>query len=103
MARTHIQRFRWLRWLLLLLLLVPPTALQAEQHYHASGLVLSVDRTRRTMEVSCHEIPGFMDAMAMSFSVSDAKALESLERGAVIEFTLVVGKDVSRAEDLHVR
>jgi protein SCO1/2 len=55
------------------------------------------------MVVSCREIPGFMDAMVMSFPVSDAKALEPLTRGAVIEFTLVVGKESSHAENVRVR
>lgn len=101
MERTHINRVRWLR--LLLLLLVSSTCLRAEQRYQASGLVLSVDRSRHSMEISCHEIPGFMDAMVMSFPVADAKALESLQRGAMIEFTLVVGKDASHVEDVRVR
>jgi protein SCO1/2 len=55
------------------------------------------------MEVSTHEIPGFMGAMVMSFNVPDDKALESLTRGALIEFTLVVGKDASHAENVRIR
>lgn len=98
MVRASISRVRWL-----LILLVCYTSLKAEQRYQVSGLVLSVDRTRRTMEVSCHEIPGFMDAMVMSFAVTDARDLESLQRGAMVEFTLVVGKDASRAENVRVR
>ena len=88
---------------LLLLLLACSAILRAEQRYGASGMVLSVDRTHRAIEISCHEIPGFMDAMVMSLPVADAKDLESLQRGAIIEFTLVVGKDSSRAERVHVR
>jgi len=87
----------------LLLILLFSVVSQAEQRYQASGLVLSVDRVHKSMVVSCREIPGFMDAMAMSFSVPDAKALEPLDRGALIEFILVVGKENSHAENVRVR
>ena len=94
-------RVRWT--LALFLILLFSAASHAEQRYQASGLVLSVDRVHKSMVVSCREIPGFMDAMVMSFPVSDAKALEPLTRGAVIEFTLVVGKESSHAENVRVR
>jgi len=87
----------------LLLILLFSVVSQAEQRYQASGLVLSVDRVHKSMVVSCREIPGFMDAMAMSFSVPDAKALEPLDRGALIEFILVVGKENPHAENVRVR
>jgi len=96
-----MNRVRWT--LALFLILLSSAGSQAEQRYHASGLVLSVDRVHKSMVVSCREIPGFMDAMVMSFPVSDAKALEPLTRGAVIEFTLVVGKESSHAENVRVR
>ena len=96
-----MNRVRWT--LALLLILLFSVRSEAEQRYQASGLVLSVDRVHKSMVVSCREIPGFMDAMVMSFPVSDAKALEPLTRGAVIEFTLVVGKESSHAENVRVR
>ena len=97
----HMNRVWWTPALLLILLF--SVVSQAEQRYQASGLVLSVDRVHKSMVVSCREIPGFMDAMAMSFSVPDAKALEPLDRGALIEFILVVGKENSHAENVRVR
>ena len=96
-----MNRVRWT--LALLLILLFSVRSEAEQRYQASGLVLNVDRVHKSMVVSCREIPGFMDAMVMSFPVSDAKALEPLTRGAVIEFTLVVGKESSHAENVRVR
>ena len=96
-----MNRVRWT--LALLLILLFSVRSEAEQRYQASGLVLSVDRVHKSMVVSCREIPGFMDAMVMSFPVSDAKALEPLTRGAVIEFTLVVDKESSHAENVRVR
>jgi protein SCO1/2 len=41
--------------------------------------------------------------MVMSFTVPDAKSLDPLTRGALIEFTLVVNKDSSHAENVRVR
>jgi protein SCO1 len=86
-----------------LLLVLPSASIHAQQRYAANGLVLSVDRSRQTMVVSCQEIRGFMDAMVMSFAVPDAKSLDPLTRGAVIDFTLIVNKDSSHAENVQVR
>jgi protein SCO1/2 len=99
METRRIDRFWWG----VALLALSCVTINAEQRYQASGLVLSVDRAHRTMEVSCHEIAGFMGAMVMSFPVADAKALEPLARGAMIDFMLVVGKDASRVENIQVR
>ena len=96
-----MNRVRWT--LALLLILLFSVRSEAEQRYQASGLVLNVHRVHKNMVVSCREIPGFMDAMVMSFPVSDPKALEPLTRGVVIEFTLVVGKESSHAENVRVR
>jgi protein SCO1/2 len=75
----------------------------AGQKYEVTGLLLQVDRRQRTMAVSCKEITGYMDAMVMPFSVRDAKMLEGLEPGMTIDFSLVVEKDSSYAESIHVR
>jgi protein SCO1/2 len=91
-----------LRWLPLILLLSSLHA-AAQQRHAATGLVLSVDRAHHIMVVSTNEMPGYMDAMVMPFTVTDAKSLEPLARGAQIEFTLVVDKDSSHAEDVKVR
>jgi len=89
--------------LILLLLVLYSAQGQAQQRYQASGLVLSVDRSHQTMLVSCQEVRGFMDAMVMSFNVPEVKSLDQLSRGALIEFTLVVNKDSSHAENVRVR
>jgi protein SCO1 len=73
------------------------------QQYSVSGLVLSVDRSRQTMLVSCSTIPGYMDAMVMPFEVRDGKTLDGLEPGMAVEFRLVVGEDSAYAENVRVR
>lgn len=70
--------------------------------YAASGLVVQVDRTQRTLVVSCDAIPGLMDPMVMSFAVRDAKDLDGLQPGAKITFTIVTGTDSSFAEGIQV-
>ena len=75
----------------------------AEQRYSVTGLVLKVDPAHRTMVVSCQTIPGYMDAMVMPFSVRQAKTLDGVAAGTMIDFTLVVGKRESHAESIHAR
>jgi protein SCO1 len=55
------------------------------------------------MVVSCGTIPGYMEAMAMPFSVRNSKELENIVPGTMIDFTLVVGKKTSYIENVKVR
>src|ERR1700730_2554749 len=73
----------------------------ADQKYKARGIVLKVDPSTQTVLISCKEIPAYMDAMAMSFSVHDFKTLDTLRPGEAVEFTLVVKKTSSYAESIH--
>jgi protein SCO1/2 len=75
----------------------------AQQKYTAKGLVLEVDKQHRIVTVSCESIPGYMEAMIMPIEVREAKELEGLARGAMIEFSLVAGKENSYAEGVHIR
>jgi protein SCO1/2 len=75
----------------------------AQERYPASGLVLNVDRTQKTVIVSCREIRGLMDAMVMPFKVKDARALDQIERGALVDFLVVANKEGSFAENIRLR
>jgi protein SCO1/2 len=75
----------------------------AATRYAASGLVVSVDPSSRTMVVSCERIPGLMDAMVMPFLIRDAKELTGLAPGTMVDFTLVVEKESSHAESVRIR
>jgi protein SCO1 len=87
----------------LALLVFALTALaHAEQKYAANGLILRVDPVHKSIVVSCNAIPGFMEAMTMPFAVADAKELDNLRPGTMIEFTLVVDANSSRAESIRV-
>jgi protein SCO1/2 len=76
---------------------------RAAEKYPVNGMVLSVDRASKTMMVSCKEIPNYMEAMTMPFSVRDPKLLDGLTPGTTIDFTLVVEKEDSYAEGVHIR
>ena len=72
-----------------------------EQRHRAFGLVLKVDDTHR-FEVSCKEIPGFMDAMVMTLDVRNPDELESIRPGTLVDFTLVVDAKSNYAEKIRV-
>jgi protein SCO1/2 len=84
------------------ILLFPARAWPARS-YDVTGVLLRVDQAHQTIFVSCDEIPGFMDAMAMSFRVRDAKTIAGLHPGMKIDFSLVADKDLSIAENIHAR
>jgi protein SCO1/2 len=75
----------------------------AAERYNVAGILLRVDQAQQTIFVSCDAIPGFMEPMAMSFRVRDAKTLAGLQPGMKIDFSLVVQKDLSIAENIRAR
>jgi protein SCO1/2 len=85
----------------LLLLCCVPLGWAAE-HHAALGVVLEVDRARRSIRISCQEISGYMDAMVMDFPVRNSKELDGLQPGALIDFTLVVENESAYAEGLRI-
>ncbi|HJT69932.1 MAG TPA: SCO family protein [Terriglobales bacterium] len=73
-----------------------------QQRYFASGLVVKVDPQRKVAVVSCDRIPGYMEAMTMPIAVREAKDLEVLKPGRMVDFTLVVDKDSAIAESVRL-
>jgi protein SCO1/2 len=92
---------RWLVHLFLLPLLCA-AAWASDQTYSGEGMVLRIDPVRQVVVVSCREIPGYMQAMAMPLTVLDAKELDGLEPGTAIAFKLVVGNDSSHIEGIQI-
>ena len=87
--------------LVLSLLLMAPRLFG--ETYSASGVVLSADRDHLALKVSCQAIPGYMEAMVMTFPVHNSKALDGLRPGMLIDFQLDVRKDAAYAEEIHIR
>jgi protein SCO1/2 len=79
-----------------------PALAAAAERYHVTGLILSIDQAHRSFTASCTEIPGYMKAMVMPIPVREAKALTDLKPSTFVDFTLVVEKDHSYAENVRV-
>jgi len=71
-------------------------------HHQARGVVLEVDRATSTLTVSHDEIPGYMGAMVMPFTVRDPKALADVHPGDRIAFRLNVGNDRTHIDRLEL-
>jgi protein SCO1/2 len=76
--------------LLLLALAAGSCAKSDQRHYSLQGQVLAVDAAKKNVTVKHEEIKGFMPAMTMPYDVEDAKALDGLAAGDLINATLVV-------------
>lgn len=76
--------------------------LASQKKYDVTGLLLSANISKHTITVSCNQIPGYMDAMVMSFPVRDAKLPDRLQPGTTVSFKLVVDNDSSYAEDVRI-
>lgn len=91
----------WRAWLLLLVLCLTPRLFAAT--YSASAVIIRVDAAHRTLQLSCKAIVGYMDAMVMTLPVHNARELEGLEPGMIVDFKLHVRKDAAYAEQIHLR
>ena len=84
------------------LCLLATNLIAGAQQYPVKGMVVSVNRATSTFTASIEEIPGFMRAMTMPFEVRQAKELDGLAPGAMVEFTLVVEAHNSYAQGLTI-
>ncbi len=88
-------------WLSISLMLWACHALSAATRYPVTGLILNIDKAHRTFTASCTAIPGYMKAMVMPIVVRDSRALDGLKPSQFVDFTLVVEKDRSYAENVR--
>jgi protein SCO1/2 len=72
------------------------------RRFDLTGRVVSVDAEERRLVVNHDEVPGFMQAMTMPFSVHDNAALETVSPGDEIQAVLVVTGDRSWLEQMVV-
>lgn len=61
--------------------------------YQVKGVVEKVEADGKSVMISHEKIPGYMDAMTMSFDVKDAKELIGLSEGDIITFRMLVNDD----------
>jgi protein SCO1/2 len=79
------------------------TAAQSQpetKRYQLTGKVVAVDRTGKRLTVDHEAIPGFMDAMTMSYPVKAEKELEGLSPGDRITATVVSTQGLYWLEDV---
>jgi protein SCO1/2 len=90
------------RWLIVVAFFLLTLSVRAEQRFQVTGIVLKADQPRQLLTVSHESIAGYMGAMVMSFNVSDPKMIDGLEPGTKVTFMLVITKDKSYIEDVHI-
>jgi protein SCO1/2 len=71
------------------------TAVRASKTFEVRGQIRSVDISTRTVRISHEEIPDYMPAMTMPFTVKDAALLNGLSGGDSVQFQLAVTDDDS--------
>lgn len=81
----------------------PSATPEAERRYTLTGKVLSIERELKQVVVEHEEIKGYMEAMAMPFSLPDEKTLNKLKKDDRIQATLVVGVGYWRLENVVVK
>lgn len=72
---------------------VSGAAATAEQRFEVKGQIRSFEADRKTVHIAHEEIPGFMPAMEMPFTVKDPSLLKGFAPGDRVEFQLLVTKD----------
>jgi protein SCO1/2 len=75
---------------------------EPEQRYELKGKVLSVDQRGATVTIAHEAIPGYMEAMAMPFSLKDERVFKFIAPNDRVQATLVVAGSRSWLEDLVV-
>jgi len=89
-------------WSLVVLIFLVTALVWAARQYSATGMILTVDKAHRIFVASCQPIPGFMEAMSMPFEVRDAKELDALAPGNIVDFTLEVDGSTSFAQNVKL-
>ncbi len=68
----------------------PPRASEGAKKYEIKGKVVSADQANHKVTINHEEIPGYMEAMTMPFTLLDDWVYPELTPGAEIQATLVV-------------
>ena len=68
--------------------MVRPITESEPRTYEATGTIVSIEGEH--VLIDHQDIPGFMDAMTMTFPVEDPALLEGLEEGDRVRFRIVV-------------
>ena len=78
------------------------TQIWAAENHRAQGILIEVNPESHSIVVSCDAIPGYMEPMAMPFTVRGIADLKTLAPGMSVSFEMVEGKDEAFAQHLQV-
>ncbi len=73
-----------------------------ERRHDVKGTVVAVDPQRKQITINHEEIPGYMDAMTMPFSLTEEWPYKVLNAGDYVQAVLVVQGDRSWLEELSI-
>ena len=92
----------WLITVVLLMILVSCSHESGQKKYNIAGDVLAVDSSAGQITLRHGEVPGFMEAMTMPYTVKDRDALQKLRVGDHIKAEIVVSKDGAWLENVRI-
>ena len=81
---------------------LPAGQTSAQTRHSMRGMVLKVDTAHNSVVISHDEVAGLMPAMAMPFDVKGPAELKGLVPGAIVSFTLVIGRTSGQIEHVQV-
>jgi protein SCO1/2 len=81
---------------------VVPPQVNAVKHYRLKGKVISIDQRAKMVNVDSEAIPGFMDAMTMSYKVKPDGELDKLHPSDAITADLLVQDEGAWLENIAV-
>jgi protein SCO1/2 len=87
--------------LIALSVLLISARIRAAEEHPARGIVVEAAAAHHSLVASCDAIPGYMDAMEMSFTVRDSKVLVALKPGMAVNFTIVARGKALYAENIQ--
>ncbi|MDB6058258.1 MAG: hypothetical protein JWO95_2102 [Verrucomicrobiales bacterium] len=81
--------------------IVKPTApIASEQVFNVTGRIVSIEPGGRTVHIAHEDIPDFMPAMTMPFTMRHPEQVADLAPGDAVQFHLIVTKDDSWVSEI---
>lgn len=72
-----------------------------EKVYDIKGKIVSLDMDKKSVRLDHEDIPGLMHAMEMPFDVENAKIMEGLKAGDLVQGKLKVKSGKNVISELH--
>ena len=73
------------------------------KHYPIRGSVVSIEKASNEVILNHKAVPGLMEAMTMSYPVTDPAALSELHPGDIISATLLAEQDAAGPKNLRLK